>query len=110
MRLTAVTHRNNPIFWGTLEGHPPNESSMMRLVGTTVGAWSKVLAMGIPGVKELLVTVSMDRQYDGGNARQVINGIDVPCSSKGSSSRPRAWPSDELMRTVEKKWAGKGLF
>ena len=85
VRLTAVTHRNDPILQGTLEGMPPNESSTLRTVGHTVGAWKNLLALGIPGVKEVHVTemgcanfqvvVSMDRQYYGGNARQVIQGL-----------------------------------
>src|SRR3990172_4472822 len=85
VRLTAVTHRNNPIFQGTLVVGPPCEDSTLRTVGHTVGAWRKLRVMGIPGVKEVHMTemgcawfvaiVSMDRQYYGGNARQVIEGL-----------------------------------
>lgn len=85
IRLTAVTHRDNPVFQGTLEGAPPNESSTLRTVGHSVGAWRKLLAMAIPGVKEVHFTemgcaqfmaiVSMERQYYAGNARQVIEGL-----------------------------------
>jgi UbiD family decarboxylase len=189
VRLTAITHRNNPIFQGAMVVAPPCEDSTLRTVGHTVGAWGKLLTMGIPGVKELHMTemgcavfkviVSMDRQYYGGNARQVINGvwasmgvgkwvivvdddidifdpgqvewalstrvqphrdiiivpdqsgsqldpsidpskrpypiaqtsrigIDATMQFKGFEFPPKARPGEELMRTVEKKWAGKG--
>ncbi len=83
--LSAVTHRHNPIFQGTLEGAPPNESSTIRTIGHTLGAWRKLNLMGVPGVKEVHMTdmgcanfwvvVSLERQYYGGNARQVMEGI-----------------------------------
>ena len=192
IRLSAITHRNNPIFQGTLEGAPPNESSVIRTVGHSVGAWSKLLAMGIPGVKEVHFTemgcaqfvaiVSLDRQYYGGHARQIIEalwatninakwaivvdddidiydqgqvewaistrvqphrdivitsenepgisldpsiepgrrpypnarssriGIDATTQYKGFDFPLKARPSPELLRLVEEKWSGRGLF
>jgi 4-hydroxy-3-polyprenylbenzoate decarboxylase len=81
--LRAVTYRDNPIFQGTSPGVPPNEETTMRAIGTTVGAWHKLLKVAVPGIKEVYgserapftIIISMDRQYYLGNARQVINAV-----------------------------------
>lgn len=85
IELKAITHRNNLIFQGTLEGPPPSESTTLRTIGHTIGVWNKLIGAGILGIKEVYLTdmgcanfiafVSMDRHYYGGNARQVIEAV-----------------------------------
>lgn len=81
--LSAITHRNNPIYQGTFEGAPPNESATIRTIGHTIGLWDKLLKAGVPGIKDVyergcaafIAIVSLERQYYGGHARQVIDAI-----------------------------------
>jgi UbiD family decarboxylase len=83
--LSAVTYREHPIYQGCSPGIPPNEETIFREIGHSVGAWHKLLKSGIPGIKEVYTTemgcaqfmliVSMERQYYLGNARQVIDTI-----------------------------------
>jgi 4-hydroxy-3-polyprenylbenzoate decarboxylase len=83
--LTAVTYRDSPILQGTLEGAPPSESTSLRTLTHTAGAWAKLDRMGIPGLKDVYVTdmgcanfmvvASMQRQFYFGHARQVIAAI-----------------------------------
>jgi 4-hydroxy-3-polyprenylbenzoate decarboxylase len=85
VQLTAVTHRDRPILQGTLEGAPPNESTTLRSIGSTAGAWAKLERMGFPGVKDFYITdmgcanfmtvVSMERSYYFGHAKQLIEAI-----------------------------------
>jgi UbiD family decarboxylase len=85
VRLTAVTHRANPVFQGTLEGMPPSESTMLRVPGATAGAWAKVRGAGIPGVKDIHLTdmgcasyfcvVSLGKQFYYGHAREVVSAL-----------------------------------
>ena len=61
IRLSAVTHRENPIFQGTLEGAPPNESSTIRTIGHTLGAWRKLREEGKKeGVIEAVYKISVN--------------------------------------------------
>lgn len=79
--LSAITHRNRPIYQGTFEGAPPNESAVLRTIGHTAGLWEKLKKTGVPGIKEVflrgcaafIAVISLDRQYYGGHARQVID-------------------------------------
>lgn len=79
--LSAVTHRDRPIYQGTFEGAPPNESAVLRTIGHTAGLWEKLKKTGVPGIKEVflrgcasfIAIISLDRQYYGGHARQVID-------------------------------------
>jgi len=82
--LSAVTYRDNPIYQGCSPGIPPNEETTYREIGSTVGAWRKLLRAGVPGIKEVYTTemgcaeftliISME-QYYLGNAREVINTV-----------------------------------
>jgi UbiD family decarboxylase len=57
----------------------------MRTVGHTVGAWMKLLAAGVPGVKELYITpmscavfvaiVSVGQHFYKGQVRQIMNAL-----------------------------------
>lgn len=83
--LKAVTHRDNPIYQCTLEGMPPCESTTLRTVGHTVGAWLKLANARIPGFKAVYLTdmgcanfmaiISLAKQYYLGNARQAIYAL-----------------------------------
>lgn len=53
MRITAVTHRRNPIFQGSLEGHPINESHVMASVSKTATAWEALENAGISGIRDV---------------------------------------------------------
>jgi UbiD family decarboxylase len=86
MKLTAVTHRDDPIFQGTLEGAPPSESTMLRLPGNVAGMWMRLgAAMKTPGIKDLYMTdmscvsymaiVALEKQYYFGHARQIMETI-----------------------------------
>lgn len=85
IRLTALTHRRDPILQGTLEGKPPNESTTLRAIGHTLGTWLKLDRSGLPGIKEVYCTdmgccnfrtiVAIERQYYHGHARQVIEYV-----------------------------------
>lgn len=83
--IKAVTHRNDPILQGTLEGGPPCESNTLGTIAHTAGAWSRLSRLNLPGFKELYLTdmgcrnfmavASVDRQYYLGNARQIIQAL-----------------------------------
>jgi 4-hydroxy-3-polyprenylbenzoate decarboxylase len=53
MHITAVTHRRNPIFQGSLEGHPINESHVMAAVSKTATAWEALESAGITGIRDV---------------------------------------------------------
>src|SRR3990172_3343782 len=85
INLTAVTFSNHPILQGTLEGKPPNESTMLRSVGHSAGAAARLRRMNLPGLRDVYITdmscanfmviVSMDKQFYFGQSRQVIEGV-----------------------------------
>ncbi len=56
IRVTAITHRNNPIFRGTLEGTMPkmlNENSIMSSVQRAALAWNILERSGVPGITDV---------------------------------------------------------
>jgi UbiD family decarboxylase len=53
MHVTAVTHRHDPIFQGSLEGHPINESHVMASVTKTATAWEALETAGITGIRDV---------------------------------------------------------
>jgi 4-hydroxy-3-polyprenylbenzoate decarboxylase len=53
MQITAITHRKNPIFQGSLEGHPINESHVMASVSKTATAWEALENAGITGIRDV---------------------------------------------------------
>ena len=56
VRVTAITHRNDPIFRGTLEGTMPkmlNENSIMSSVQRAALAWNILERSGVPGVTDV---------------------------------------------------------
>lgn len=55
VKVTAITHRNDPIFQGTLEGHPIGESHILASVLKSATAWEALERNGISGVKDVAV-------------------------------------------------------
>jgi 4-hydroxy-3-polyprenylbenzoate decarboxylase len=56
VRVTCITHRNKPIFRGTLEGTMPkmlNENSIMSSVQRAALAWNILERSGVPGVTDV---------------------------------------------------------
>ena len=56
IRVTAITHRNNPIFRGTVEGTLPkmlNENSIMSSVQRAALAWNILERSGVPGITDV---------------------------------------------------------
>ena len=56
VRVTAITHRNDPIFRGTLEGTMPkmlNENSIMSSVQRAALAWNILERSGVPGITDV---------------------------------------------------------
>ncbi len=50
VRVKCITHRNDPIFRGTLEGHPVNEDHMTLALGHAAYAWDILERNSIKGV------------------------------------------------------------
>src|SRR5205814_720190 len=89
VQLSSISHRNNPIMHGTLEGRAPNESEVIAIFGTAIGLKADLMRMGIPGIKDVwgrgrsfISIVSLERQYYSGHARQVIDAVLV--AARGS--------------------------
>jgi UbiD family decarboxylase len=58
MKITAITHRTDPIFRGCLEGTLPgsySENSVMSSVQRAAIAWNILTAAGIPGIGDVYV-------------------------------------------------------
>jgi 4-hydroxy-3-polyprenylbenzoate decarboxylase len=56
VRVTCISHRDNPIFRGTLEGTLPkmlNENSIMSSVQRAALAWNILERSGVPGVTDV---------------------------------------------------------
>ena len=51
-----VTHRRDPLFQGTYEGRPPNESTTIRGVSGSMGLKEFLQRAGVPGVVDACVT------------------------------------------------------
>jgi UbiD family decarboxylase len=82
--IELVTHRDDPLFQGTYEGRPPNESTTVRHIGRTAAMTHHLDNAGIPGVDDLCVTpngcagfhtvVSLEKQYPG-HVRDVMGHV-----------------------------------
>ncbi len=53
MRVTAVTHREDPIFQASLEGHPVNETHVIGAMMKAGTLWNAFEYNGVPGVKDI---------------------------------------------------------
>ncbi len=83
-QIHCVTHRENPIYRGTLEGPPPNEDAQCSSINLSVVAWSTLERNGIPGITDVFapasvgfgtnVRVQINKRYPG-HAKQIANCI-----------------------------------
>ncbi|MFF1956942.1 UbiD family decarboxylase [Streptomyces sp. NPDC058220] len=58
IQVTAITHRDSPVFRGTLEGSLPGasgENSYMSSVQRAAIAWQTLKTAGVPGVRDIFV-------------------------------------------------------
>ena len=53
VQLTAITHRDNPIMQGTLEGRAPNESDLHVAMARAMALKAHLIRCGIPGIKDV---------------------------------------------------------
>lgn len=84
INVEHITHRDDPMFQGTYEGRPPNESTTVRHIGRTAAMSHHLDNAGIPGIDDVCVTpngcagfhtvVSIDRQYPG-HVRDVMGHV-----------------------------------
>ena len=76
-RVTCITHRNNPIFRGTIEGAIPGsfaENAVMSSIQRSATAWNALDSAGVPGITDVWgspihagvnVNVQMKQTYRG---------------------------------------------
>ena len=83
IKVRKMTHRRDPIFQGTHEGKPPNESALVMLYSRTMSIYRHLIASGIKGIKDVCVTyasrgfhtvVSIHKQYPH-HAKDVMNHV-----------------------------------
>ena len=85
-RVTAITHRNDPIFRGTVEGAVPGsvgENPIMSSIQRSATAWNALESAGVPGVVGVFghpihagvnMNVSINQTYRG-QAKQVAAAL-----------------------------------
>ena len=79
--VKCITHRNNPIFWGTTVGRAVTDTHMTMALTYGATLWQQLVAMKIPGIKAIycppegsgrfLAIISMKQMYPG-HADQVL--------------------------------------
>ncbi|MBW1682821.1 MAG: phenylphosphate carboxylase subunit beta [Deltaproteobacteria bacterium] len=79
--VKCVTHRNDPIFWGTTVGRAVTDTHMTMALTYGATLWQQLVAMKIPGIKAVycppegsgrfLAIISMKQMYPG-HADQVL--------------------------------------
>ncbi len=79
--VKCITHRNNPIFWGTTVGRAVTDTHMTMALTYGATLWQQLVAMKIPGIKAVycppegsgrfLAIISMKQMYPG-HADQVL--------------------------------------
>ncbi len=53
IHVTAITHRDDPIFQGSMEGHPIAESHVMAAIIKSATAWDVMERNGIMGIRDV---------------------------------------------------------
>lgn len=81
MDVKCVTHRDNPILWGTTVGRAVTDTHMTMALSYGATLWQQLTAMKIPGIKSVycppegsgrfLAIISMQQMYPG-HADQVL--------------------------------------
>ncbi|HDZ90247.1 MAG: phenylphosphate carboxylase subunit beta [Deltaproteobacteria bacterium] len=79
--VKCITHRNNPVFWGTTVGRAVTDTHMTMALTYGATLWQQLVAMKIPGIKAVycppegsgrfLAIISMKQMYPG-HADQVL--------------------------------------
>jgi len=79
--VKCVTHRNNPIMWGTTVGRAVTDTHMTMALSYGATLWQQLVAMKIPGIRSVycppegsgrfLAIISMQQMYPG-HADQVL--------------------------------------
>lgn len=80
MKVHCLTHRNDPIYQGTLEGPSPTEDARVSSINLSVVGWEALEKMGIAGITDVFcpacvgfgtnVRVQINKRYQG-HAKQV---------------------------------------
>ncbi|MGE5265429.1 MAG: UbiD family decarboxylase [Acidobacteriota bacterium] len=75
IKVKAITHRNNPILWGTTVGKPTTDTHMVMGLNRTASLWNDLMNMKIPGIKgvygppasagRMLAIISVQQMYPG---------------------------------------------
>lgn len=85
-QATALTHRNDPVFRGTLEGSLPNasgENSHMSAIQRAGIAWNVLRAAGIGGIRDIhvhpvnngtTIIVQIEKSYEG-QPKQIASAL-----------------------------------
>ncbi len=73
--VKCITHRNNPVFWGTTVGRAVTDTHMTMALSYGATLWQQLLAMKIPGLKSVycppegsgrfLAVISVKQMYPG---------------------------------------------
>jgi 4-hydroxy-3-polyprenylbenzoate decarboxylase len=79
--VKCVTHRNNPVMWGTTVGRAVTDTHMTMALSYGAALWQQLVAMKIPGIRSVycppegsgrfLAIISMQQMYPG-HADQVL--------------------------------------
>ena len=83
IKVTTITHRREPLFQGTYEGKPPNESALTMLYTRSMILCDHLNASGMKGVRDVCVplagrgmhaVVSIKKQYPG-HVRDIMGHV-----------------------------------
>lgn len=61
--VKRILHRNNPIFWASIVGRPPNDVVMIQSLNRTASLWADLQEMKIPGIKSVYIPASSSGRY-----------------------------------------------
>ena len=75
VRVTCITHRNDPILWSTTVGKPITDTHMIMGINRTASLWNDLQNMKIPGIKgvygppaaagRMLAIIQLKQMYHG---------------------------------------------
>ncbi|MCP4357811.1 MAG: phenylphosphate carboxylase subunit beta [Chloroflexi bacterium] len=81
IKVNCITHRNNPVFWGTTVGRAVTDTHMTMALTYGSTLWQQLVAMKIPGIQAVycppegsgrfLAIISVKQMYPG-HANQVL--------------------------------------
>ena len=97
IKVTAVTHRDDPIFQGSVEGHPVNESHVIGAMVKSTVIWNALDHNGVPGIKD----VACIPESSGGH---------MVISIKPTVPAHADWIASVVWGTSASVWSFKHLF